>query len=643
MAFADLLDDETLYVNTAWQERELIAQVPGLNWNDKLRAWVGPVSWAACVVLRGVFGVGLHVGERLNDWARRERDVRVDPTMNLRDLEDWPKEWAHGAVYQRADRRLHGFQEVGAYFGLVAGDCLISDAMGLGKTVTTIAILASAGLRSVALPALVICPNSVKSVWKRHVLEWLPGVTPYVVGGGAVDRRKVLDAAKADPTAVVIINIEAVRLLSRSAPYGSVRLKRCRECDKAHGDPDLPMTRCEVHPKPLNGFGFKTVVLDEAHKIKNPESIQTRACWAVMHDPSVERRIALTGTPIANHVGDLWSIMHGVARRDFPVKGRFTDRFALTSWGRNGGLEIVGVHPERRDEFFRILDPRFRRMTKDRVLDQLPPKVYSTRFVELSPKAMKAYREIEKGNLTVLDDGQLLVAANNLVGRTRLIQFASSYAELVSDPRPNDPDHMRVLLSEPSPKVDALVEIIEDIGDKPFVAVAESRQLVQLAANRLAKVGIKHALLVGGMTDDERAAVIQRLRDGYVRVLLFTAQAGGTGVDGMQCVDTLVRLQRSWSMVTNVQVEDRVHRIGSETHDSVNIIDVVAEGTVEQTIQLPRLEEKLLRLLEITRDRAELRRAVDIDGTAVVLRARLDNEERRILGSDLGLEDTENR
>lgn len=635
MAFVELLDEDDvgdrrevdlLYVNTSWQERELIKLVPGLNWSDRRRAWVGPASWAACQALRGVFGDRLIVGARVNDWVWRERTRRVDPALRLRDVVDRAGLLPEDGRLRPLDlrERLREFQEVGALFGLTAGDFLLCDEMGTGKTVTTMALLAELGAE--ALPALVICPNSVKSVWVRHVREWLPGANPHRVGGGVATRRKTLAAARADPSAVVIVNIEAVRLLSRLAPYGSVALARCRECDARHGDPELPSTRCEVHPKELNGFGFRTVVLDEAHRIKNPESKQTRACWSVMHDRSVDRRIGLTGTPIANHVGDLWPIMHGLCRREFPTKGRFVDRYALMAWNDRGGLDIVGVNPAVKDEFYRVIDPRLRRVTKDRVRLQLPEKVYSTRYVTLTPKQLRAYREIERGNVTVLEDGRLLVAPNNLVARTRLIQFASSYAEVVPDPTPEDPDRTRVRLSEPSPKIDALLELVDDLGGKRFVACAESRQLIKLAHDRLTAAGVRSALLVGGMTDDERAAVVRRLRDGHVRAVLFTSQAGGTGVDGLQCVDTLIRLQRSWSMITNVQTDDRVHRIGSEVHDVVNIIDVVAEDTVEETVQLPRLEIKMARLREITRDRV----------TGARDPRELDDEYARILASDLG-------
>src|SRR5690606_32447763 len=91
-------------------------------------------------------------------------------------------------------------------------------------------------------------------------------------------------------------------------------------------------TRCEVHSKELNEMPFQTVILDEAHRIKEPTAKQTRACWQVMTAPDVKQVWALTGTPIANHVGDLWSIMHGVAPHEYTSKSEFVDRYAQFTW-----------------------------------------------------------------------------------------------------------------------------------------------------------------------------------------------------------------------------------------------------------------------------------------------------------------------
>lgn len=623
MAVASLNGDH-IDVTTQWTEKELVKQVPGARWDTcDRRVWCLPLSWASCVALRGVFGQKLEVEEKLNAWAQREVETRIAPAMRLRTLTEPTPEMLlqDEGLY---DPRLYPFQRVGADFLVTAGDALLGDEMGTGKTIQALAALrVISATNLLGLPALVICPNSVKTNWYNETLEWFPDARPYIVGGGAVGRRKVIEAARRDPNALVIANIESVRLLSRLAPFGSTRLKRCRECDKKYGE-DIRATQCEVHPKELNGFGFQTVIIDEAHRIANASSKQTRATWAVCHDVSVQRRWGLTGTPILSHPGHLWAIMHALAPYEYPTKSKYVDRYCLQSWNNFGGLDIVGINPQHKDEFFKIFDPRFRRMPKSLVLPQLPPKIRTPRFVTMTPKQAAAYRDIEQGMMTILESGELLLTPNNLTVSTRLLQLASSYAD-VEKGDPNDITTWQVRLREPSPKLDELEAILDDLEGKKVAVCAESRQLIDMAIERLTKRGLRIVWIVGGMSDWERESARTAFQTGDAQVLLFTMQAGGTGIT-LTAADTLVRLQRSWSMVTNVQSEDRVHRIGSEIHESVNIIDVVTEDTREQTSQLPRLYEKMYRLEEIARDR----QTIAVNGGSV---SELEEEEARILGS----------
>lgn len=622
MAHAMLMEDH-IDVDTQWTEKELIKQVPGARWDScDNRKWCLPLSWASCIALRGVFGDRLTIAAQLNEWAWNEVKTRVEPSMAIRTMVEPTPEMLNQdeGLY---DKRLYPFQRVGAEWLIRAGDALLGDEMGTGKTIQALqALHVINATNHIGLPALVICPNSVKTNWYREILEWAPEAKPYIVGGGAVGRRKIIEAAKKDPDALVIANVESVRLLSRLAPFGSTRLRRCKECDKKYGE-DIKTSQCEVHPKELNNFGFKTVVIDEAHRIANASSKQTRGTWAVMHDPSVERRWALTGTPILSHPGHLWSIMHGIAPYEYPTKSKYIDRYCLQSWNNFGGLDIVGVNPQHKEEFFKIFDPRFRRMPKSLVLPQLPKKIRSTRFVTMTPKQAAAYRDIEEGMMTILESGELLVTPNNLTAATRLSQLASSYAD-VEKVDPNDPLTWQVRLKEPSPKIDEMMDIIEDHGGKVAVC-AWSRQLIEMAATRLEKARVRITKIVGGMSVWERDNQLRSFQDGDAQVILFTMDAGGTGLT-MTATDTLIRLQRSWSMVTNVQSEDRVHRIGSEQHEAIHIIEVVAEDTVEQTRQLPRLYEKLHRLEEITRDRATI--AANGGDTS-----ELDAEEARVMTS----------
>jgi SNF2 family DNA or RNA helicase len=499
------------------------------------------------------------------------------------------------------DPRLYDFQRASVAYHNIVNTGTIgtidTSEMGTGKSCITLSTLRYWGLED-SLPGIVICPNSVKHVWNHEAAMWFPDATPYVIEGSALQRRQQFAEALKDPTALVILNFEAAKIHSRLAPYGSVRLTRCRACGGGH-DSTVTAARCQVHDKELQKFSFKSVIIDEAHKMKNPQSQQTRACWAVQHQPSVKHRISLTGTPIANHVGDLWSLLHGVAPDDFAVKTKFIDRYALIAWNPQATLDIVGVRPDTRGEFDQIVAPRFRRVLKAQVLTQLPPKVRETRHAPLTPTQRKLYKQMEKDLLVTFEDNDdVLIAPNNLTKATRLLQFASASCTL--------DDAGRVLLTAPSAKLDVLEEILGELEGKQIVVCALSRQLIELAAERLTKLGVSHRLVTGKISEYDRADNVKLFQDGHVRVLLFTLGAGGTGIT-LTAADTIVFLQRSWSPIDNRQAEDRVHRIGSERHETVTIIDIVAPGTIEIR-QLESLRRKLDQLEDIVHDREALLR-----------------------------------
>lgn len=621
MPHVDIIDDR-IFVQTKWNERDLVKLIPGARWHTERKLWHVPLSWPACLQLRGIFKQDLTVGNELAEWSSYQHQTRVAPALRLRDLVEPEKSWP--------EDKLRSFQRAGVDFMDTAGSCLLADDMGLGKTVQVLALLnLLEELEGDGLPALVVCPKSVKLNWAREAGTWLPRANPYVVGGSAMKRHKMLIEASEDPSALVMVSYDALRSHSRLAPYGSIRLKRCRECGnvETHVTPGL----CEVHPQELNWMPFKTVVVDEAHRIKDPTSKQTRAAWAVGHTESVKRRIALTGTPIGNTPDDMWSIMHFVAPDEHPVKSSFVDRYCMTTWGKYGGIEISGLNPDTRDEFRAVVGSRFRRTPKALVLAQLPPVVRSRRYVDLTPKQLKAYQDIELGKgsgvplATRLPDGNIMVAPNDLEAQMRLLQFSSATMKQIGiDHNTGKP---KFEMCDPSSKIDELEVILEELGGKPVAVAAHHRQLVNLAAARLTHLGVPYRLIVGGQHDFERDAALRDMFAGKAQVLMFTVAAGGEGLT-MTFADTLVFLQRSWSMLTNRQTVGRIDRIGAEVHSSLHIIDVIARGTVEET-QLTRLYAKEARLDEITQDRERLR-AAGLDFHE------LDEEEMRILNGNLG-------
>lgn len=597
-------DGDRIVLHCEFRDRDLVRQLPGARWSPETKTWTAALSWTTCLTMRGVFGARLEIADDLAQWAREEMVNRITPSLDLRERTNGFED----------PEGLFAFQQVGTRWLGAAGHALLADEMGAGKSVQTVVHLREGMLDDG--PVVIICPNSVKMQWKKEFTKWWPGLTDVrVIGGAANARRKLLEPGGD----VYIMNWESVRLHSRLAPYGSIRLVRCQECG-GH-DEKITAARCEVHKKELQLIKPTIVVADEAHRMKDPKAKQTRAVWAVGHQESVVQRIALTGTPIANAPDDLWSILHFLEPKEWPSRGRYIDRYCLQSWSPFGGLDVIGIRPEVHTEFRRAFEPRFRRMPKALVLDQLPPKVRETRHVEMSTKQAKAYAQMEEGMIAELggDDGDIVLAPNTLTRSLRLLQFASAYAEV------NDEGKLR--LSEPSSKLDALDEVLGDLGFKPrrpgepLVVFALSRQLIMLAAARLEKSKIAHGLIVGGLSDAERVRALENFEDGTTSVLLLTVQAGGEGLN-LTRAGHCVFLQRSWSMLQNRQAEDRVHRIGSEQHDSVHIIDLVTPNTIEEE-QAARLQVKFTRLQEIVRDRELLRN----DPVAL---ARLEAEEMTI-------------
>jgi SNF2 family DNA or RNA helicase len=248
-----------------------------------------------------------------------------------------------------------------------------------------------------------------------------------------------------------------------------------------------------------------------------------------------------------------------------------------------------------------------RRMLKAKVLPWLPEVLTERRDVEMGTKQAKAYKQMLENMIALIEapDGSLgdaVVAPNPLTQALRLLQFASSYATIEVD----DAGQENLILSDPSCKVDALMDDMKngDFGDDSVAVCAVSRQLIEILSARLTKEGIAHGLITGSISADDRQKAIDDFQSGKTKWILFTAQAGGVGVT-LTTARRLVMLQRPWSLVDYKQALDRVHRIGSEIHDSVIITDYVTQGTVEERV-IQALDTKADNFEQIVRDKHQL-------------------------------------
>jgi SNF2 family DNA or RNA helicase len=585
------LDESGKYIliTADWRFKELCKSLPGSSYDNKLQIWKLPTSWSACLALRSTFKDDLVLGDQLREWAASERTSRVEPSNLLRDLEALPD--------GEGDSDLFPHQRAGVKFLATAKRALLADEPGLGKTAQAIRALKKIqDDGGEPFPALIVCPNTLKKNWKREFEKWWPGVNVQVIKGTATQRRKQFEE-EAD---IYVINWESLRSHSRLAPYGAIALARCSACGGL--DDRVTETRCEVHLRELNAIDFKAVIADEMHRSKDPKSKQSRALWAATGNADI--RFALTGTPIANNVLDMWAILHWISPEEWPNKTKWIDRMVNTMLNAFGGMMVLGVKPHMEQEFHATINPRMRRMLKQRVLPWLPEMMFERRDVEMPAKQAKAYKDMRDNMIAELEGGGgAVVAPSVLTQTTRLHQFASSFAEITVDETTGEE---KVVLAEPSCKVDALMDDIKsgDFGDDSVAVAAVSRQLIELLSARMTKEGIAHGLITGAQDEDERQKSIDDFQSGKTKWILFTVQAGGVGVT-LTTGRRLVMLQRPWSLVDHKQALDRIHRIGSEIHDSVIIMDYVTEGTIEERV-LQVLETKADNFEQIVHDKAKL-------------------------------------
>jgi SNF2 family DNA or RNA helicase len=148
-----------------------------------------------------------------------------------------------------------------------------------------------------------------------------------------------------------------------------------------------------------------------------------------------------------------------------------------------------------------------------------------------------------------------------------------------------------------------------DFGNDSVAVCAVSRQLIYLLSAALTKEKIEHGLITGAQHEDERQQAVDDFQAGKIKWILFTAQAGGVGIT-LTAARRLVMLQRPWSLVDHKQALDRVHRIGSEIHDSIIVTDYVTDGSIEERViqvlstkadnfeQIVKDKDKLLTLLK---------------------------------------------
>lgn len=527
-----------------------------------------PLTWPACVQLAETFGADWTPGARLTAWLMAEvrRRVSVPPGPPVTNAQGWTP---------------RPYQLEAAAMIAATGRALLFDEPGTGKSASTVLGLAQRHAAGhPVFPALVVAPASVVDPWLEQWAAWAPQFRALAWRGTPAQRLNLRGAAD------VYV-----------ASYDTVRIDTVGGAKKSDN--------------PLLSLGLQAVVADECHLIKTPSTGRSRAVRKLGIKAACF--VGLSGTPITHHPADLWPTLEALVPDAWPSGERWRRRYCDVIQG-DYKEEVLGLRPAAEAEFRRALVGQHRRVAKVDVLTQLPPKVYSVRSVELPTAARRAYDQMEEEMLATLEgeDGELqeMSVMDTLAQLTRLSQLACASADVelvveqVEDPPGSgqlvEKVRQKVTLRRPSWKVDALLEVLAERPGRPVIATAPSRQLITLAGEAAAEAGLRVGWVVGGQRAQDRTHDIAAFQAGELDLICVTTQAGGVGIT-LTAADTVVFLQRPWSLVDSIQMEDRAHRIGSERHDSIEIIDIVAKNTIDTRVR-QALRDKAGQLADLVQD-----------------------------------------
>ena len=427
--------------------------------------------------------------------------------------------------------QVEGYQWIARLNSWGAG-ALLADDMGLGKTVQTIAYLL---FKANEGPALVIAPASVAPNWKTEIERFAPSLNVSILNF-INNRSTFISEAKAGDVVI--------------CTYGL-----------------LLSVKTEITQKE-----WTTAVLDEAHVIKNRGAKTSGVAMQL----KTKYRVMLTGTPVQNHLGELWNLFQFVNPGLLGSYEDFSRRFI-------GPIEVA-KDKERQQQLDRIVHPFMLRRTKEKVLDELPEKTEIYQTVDLSPEEMAVYEIIRENAQQMLEaENSEKVSINALAEITRLRQ-ASCAAQLVEK-------NWKGKCS----KIEALIEALEPIIESGDAALVFSQftSFLAIVQKALDKAGIPYLYIDGTVSVKERQKLVEKFQNGECPVFIISLKAGGLGLN-LTRANYVFHLDPWWNPAIEQQATDRAHRMGQ--HNAVTVYHFLSSGTIE---------EKIKRLHEQKRDLAE--------------------------------------
>ena len=449
----------------------------------------------------------------------------------VKDSEYTPPESLHNVLrkYQR-----DGYRWLRTLDGYGMGGILADD-MGLGKTVQVLSYLLAVKESGQRLPSLIVCPASLVLNWQEECQKFTPQLSCVAVDGDAAHRAELA--------------------------------KQWAEADLVVTSYDLMRRDEELY----SGQQFYACILDEAQAIKNHTTQKYKAVCGV----NSKVRFALTGTPVENRLGELWSIFSFLMPGYLPPYKTFCARF-----------EKPIVQEDDKDALRRLnqlTGPFILRRMKSEVLKELPPKTENLHRIELDEQQRKLY-------LAAVVDAREKLRAAKPEDKMAVFAVLMRLREICCDPR---------LVADNwdggSAKLEACMELVTAAveGGHRILLFSQFTSMLELLAKRLDEAGVSHFTLQGSTPKPVRAELVRRFNSGEADVFLISLRAGGTGLN-LTAADIVIHYDPWWNVAAQNQATDRAYRIGQR--NPVQVYKLIAQDTIE---------EKIVELQQAKQDLAE--------------------------------------
>ncbi|MBR4401686.1 MAG: DEAD/DEAH box helicase [Synergistes sp.] len=463
------------------------------------------------------------------------------------------------------DGKLRPYQAKGLFWlrrltDLGLGACLADD-MGLGKTVQTLALIEGIRESGEERPVLLICPTSVMENWRHEAERFVPGLKTLVHHGHGRKKNNEFSDEKLAGTLV----ISSYALLCRdSALFSSVK--------------------------------WAGTVLDEAQNIKNPDTRQARAARLIPAD----WHIALTGTPVENHAGDMWSIMEFLMPGLMPNRAEFTREI----------LRPVQAGDRKAADKLRRMTAPFilRRLKTDRnIISDLPEKIESREFCPLTREQATLYRAVASSFEKNLPGSEGIKRRGVILAAITMLKQICDHPLLYLKDRSE--------LGARSGKMARIAELAEEMTAAEdrvliFTQYAEMGALLKRFIQE--NFGREALFLHGGVPGEKRAEMVRRFQEeeNGPPFFILSLRAGGTGLN-LTRANHVVMFDRWWNPAVEQQAVDRAYRIGQER--SVHVHYFCCRGTLEEKIEKLINEKKELAEMLVGGGEASLSELSDSD------------------------------